>query len=105
MNEFENELVDKIEGLSPTLQSAFKKVIDEIDQLHDQSLNSAQFNDGVVDCICRIFNLYSVNLYLIEPKREWVILIAGTSEMSRAAIQYGHKLPLAGNSLVGMVIR
>lgn len=105
MNEFENDLVDEIEHLAPTLQRAYQEVIGELEQLNDQSVSSAQFSDGAVDCIFRAFNLHSANLYLVEDNGEWAVLTAGTSDMARAAIQHGHKLAIEGNSLVGVVVR
>jgi GAF domain-containing protein len=55
----------------------------------------------VVDLICEQFDLYYVGLYLLGESGRWAVLRAGTGEAGRQMMEQGHRLMVAGTSLVG----
>ena len=47
------------------------------------------------------FNLYYVQVYLINPSQTYLILQSGTGEVGRELLSRNHRLPLTANSLNG----
>jgi len=98
------ENTNKINELSPELQSSYQRMIEEINQSTATANDLPAFCDYVVNSIQNVFDYYSINLYVIDSERKWAVLKAGTSEFSQAAIQYGHKHALDGTSLVSRAV-
>lgn len=58
-----------------------------------------------VDLIKDRFDLYYVGLFLINPKRTFAVLYAGTGHAGKAQIANGHQLEVGGRSLIGGATR
>jgi transcriptional regulator with GAF, ATPase, and Fis domain len=105
MNLFGKVITSQIEVLPLELQTACRKVITEMEEFSSQSSSKDQFCENVVESIHHAFNLYSANLYIIEAKDGLAVLKAGTSKIAKEAKQKNHKLPIDGNSLIGMTLQ
>jgi len=55
----------------------------------------------VVDLVRERFNLYYVGLFLLDEKREYAVLQAGTGEAGQQMLAQGHRLEVGGNSMIG----
>jgi GAF domain-containing protein/methyl-accepting chemotaxis protein len=58
----------------------------------------------VVDLVQDRFNLYYVGLFLVDEARQWAVLRAGTGEAGQAMIAQGHRLSVAGESMIGRCV-
>ncbi|HNT74903.1 MAG TPA: GAF domain-containing protein [Anaerolineae bacterium] len=58
----------------------------------------------VVEVIRQRFELYYVALFIVDAAREWAVQRAGTGETGQARVARGHRLPVAGSSMIGWCI-
>ena len=58
----------------------------------------------VVDLVQDRFNLYYVGLFLVDEARQWAVLRAGTGEAGQTMIAQGHRLSVAGESMIGRCV-
>ncbi len=58
----------------------------------------------VVDLVQERFNLYYVGLFLVDEAKQWAMLRAGTGEAGQTMIAQGHKLAVAGESMIGRCV-
>ena len=58
----------------------------------------------VVDLVQERFSLYYVGLFLVDEAREWAVLRAGTGEAGQTMIEQGHRLAVAGESMIGRCV-
>ena len=58
----------------------------------------------VVALIHERFGLYYVGLFLLDGRREWAVLRAGTGEAGEAMLARGHRLRIGEGSMVGWCI-
>jgi GAF domain-containing protein/HAMP domain-containing protein len=58
----------------------------------------------VVDLVRERFNLYYVGLFLVDEVKEWAVLRAGTGEAGQTMIAQGHRLAVAGESMIGRCV-
>jgi GAF domain-containing protein/HAMP domain-containing protein len=58
----------------------------------------------VVDLVQERFNLYYVGLFLLDEARQWAVLRAGTGEAGQTMLSRGHRLSVAGESMIGRCV-
>jgi GAF domain-containing protein/HAMP domain-containing protein len=58
----------------------------------------------VVDLVQEWFNLYYVGLFLLDEARQWAVLRAGTGEAGQTMLSRGHRLFVAGESMIGRCV-
>ena len=58
----------------------------------------------VVDLARDSFGLYYVGLFLVDEARQWAVLRAGTGEAGQTMIARGHRLLVAGESMIGRCV-
>jgi GAF domain-containing protein/HAMP domain-containing protein len=64
-------------------------------------LDAQQLMQRVVDLIQQRFDLYYVGLFLVDEKREWAVLNAGTGRAGQAMRRRGHRLRIGEDSMIG----
>ncbi len=57
-----------------------------------------------VELIQERFDLYYAGIFLVDEKREWAILRAGTGEAGRKMLEAGHRLRVGGQSMIGACV-
>jgi GAF domain-containing protein/HAMP domain-containing protein len=67
-------------------------------------LDARQLMQRVVDLIQQRFDLYYVGLFLVDEKREWAVLNAGTGRAGQAMRRRGHRLHIGEDSMIGWSI-
>jgi len=58
----------------------------------------------VVSLVQDRFNLYYVGLFLVDEVRQWAVLRAGTGDAGQTMIAQGHRLAVAGDSMIGRCV-
>ena len=59
---------------------------------------------SAVDLIQKRFDLYYAGIFLVDEKREWAVLRAGTGEAGRKMLEAGHRLRVGGRSMIGACV-
>lgn len=67
-------------------------------------LESERLVTEIVELIRERFSLYYVGLFLVDERKEWAVLRAGTGEAGRAMLARGHKLAMGSSSMIGWSI-
>ena len=67
-------------------------------------LDTRQLMQRVVDIIQQRFDLYYVGMFLVDEKREWAMLNAGTGRAGQAMRKRGHRLRIGEDSMIGWSI-
>ncbi len=67
-------------------------------------LDIHQLMQRVVDLIQQRFDLYYVGLFLVDEKREWAVLNAGTGRAGQAMRRRGYRLRIGEDSMIGWSI-
>ncbi len=57
-----------------------------------------------VNLIRERFDLYYAGIFLVDEKRQWAILRAGTGEAGRKMLEAGHRLRVGGQSMIGACV-
>ncbi len=57
-----------------------------------------------VELIQERFDLYYAGIFLVDERREWAILRAGTGEAGRKMLEAGHRLRVGGQSMIGACV-
>lgn len=68
-------------------------------------LNLDELLTRTVDAICETYGFYYAGVFLLDESGEWAVLQAGHGAAGAAMIAAGHKLKVAGNSMIGAAIR
>jgi GAF domain-containing protein len=58
----------------------------------------------VADIVKERFRLYYVGVFLLDTRREFAVLKAGTGQAGKQMVASGHQLPVRGNSMIGWSI-
>jgi GAF domain-containing protein len=58
----------------------------------------------VVNLVQDRFDLYYVGLFLVDEVRQWAVLRAGTGDAGQTMIAQGHRLAVAGDSMIGRCV-
>jgi GAF domain-containing protein len=76
----------------------------QISRTISTQLDPEKLLSQVVDLIVEKFGLYYVGVFLLDQDGDFAALKAGTGEAGRAMVEAGHKLPVAGPSMIGWAI-
>ncbi|NJN44310.1 MAG: hypothetical protein HC806_06040 [Anaerolineae bacterium] len=76
----------------------------EISQVSASILELERLLPQAVELIRDRFSLYYVGIFLNDEEKEWAVLRAGTGEAGRVQIEAGHRLAVAGNSMIGQCV-
>lgn len=84
-------------------RSRFMQAAAEVSRTVNSLLDPNQLMDQVVTVIQERFGLYYVGLFLVDRKREWAVLQAGTGEAGQKMLERGHRIRV-GMGMVGWSI-
>jgi len=85
-------------------RSTLLQVAAEVSRAVSAFLDPAVLSKEVVEIVRKGFGLYFVGLFLIDEKREYAVLQAGTGKAGREMLKNGHKLLIGNTSMVGWSI-
>ncbi len=106
-----NRMLERLEYLQKNLeQEVTRRTIQwratlQVTQAVSSILDPDQLMEQVVRLISEQFGYYYVAIFLIDESGEWAELKHATGEAGRLLRQQGHRLPIAGKSMVGAAIR
>lgn len=112
-NSMTAQLGNLIGNLDKRVAERTRQVQSRTDQLHAASevgrsvtsiLDSEKLIQNVVNVIQERFGLYYVGLFLLDDKREWAVLKAGTGEAGQVMLRRGHRLRIGESSMIGWSI-
>ncbi len=92
-------LVQQVEQRAIQLQAA-----SEVSQAASTFLDPADLVNQVVMLVKKRFDLYYVGLFLLDEKREWAVLRAGTDEAGEKMLAENWRLEIGGDSMIGRCI-
>lgn len=67
-------------------------------------LDQSELISLAVEQIRQRLDLYYVGLFMLDEKREWAILQAGTGEAGKVMLERGHQLRVGGGSMIGWCV-
>jgi hypothetical protein len=67
-------------------------------------LEPDELSQQVVDMVSDRFGLYYVGLFLLDKKKEWAVLHAGTGEPGQEMLKHKHRLKVGNTSMIGWCI-
>jgi GAF domain-containing protein/HAMP domain-containing protein len=86
-------------------RSRYLEASAEVGRVVTSILEPEQLIEDVVDLIRDRFGLYYVGLFLVDSRKQWAELRAGTGEAGRAMLARRHRLPVdESKSMVGWTI-
>ncbi len=77
----------------------------QVGQLSTHLVQSEELLPSVVDYIREQFDLYYVQVYLLDEAQRYAVLAAGTGEVGRALLERGHRLELGATAIVTRAAR
>lgn len=80
------------------------QIASEVGRSATSILESEQLIQNAVNIIKERFDLYYVGLFLVDEKREWAVLKAGSGQAGQAMLKRGHRLRIGESSMVGWSI-
>jgi GAF domain-containing protein/HAMP domain-containing protein len=106
LREFISNLEQQVAGRTHDLaqRSAYLEASAEVGRAASSILDADDLVHRVVDLIRERFGLYYVGLFLVDPTREWAVLRAGSGQAGQMLLGRGHRLRIAGESMVGWSI-
>jgi GAF domain-containing protein len=105
-NQALNEERDQLEKRSRDLERRETQIrtATQISRTISAQLDPEKLFTQVVELILERFDLYYVGIFLLDPGGEFAVLKAGTGEAGKAMLEAGHKLPVAGTSMIGWAV-
>ena len=76
----------------------------EVSRATTSVLDTEELLPYVVELVRDRFDLYYVGLFLVDEKREYSVLRAGTGEAGNMMLQGGHKLGVGSDSMIGQCV-
>ena len=76
----------------------------EISRATTALTNLAVLLPRAVELIRERFSLYYAGIFLVDDVQQWAVLRAGTGEAGRIMLERGHKLEMAGTSMIGTCV-
>ena len=95
----QGEAVDALTKRTQQLQTA-----SEVSHAATSILELNELLSKVVELICSHFNYYYVGIFLVDEKREMVVLRAATGDMGKQMMASQHSLPIGNSSMIGWCI-
>jgi GAF domain-containing protein len=80
------------------------RTVAEISRTINSELASENFLQRIADVIQERLNLYYVGLFLVDEKKEFAVLKAGTGTPGKEMLTKEHKLEVGGTSMIGWSI-
>jgi GAF domain-containing protein/HAMP domain-containing protein len=112
-----NIMSDQIRSLVTGLESRVQERTAELEKRNALLEASTQVGQAVftirdqsrliqqaVGLIQKHFGLYYVGLFLLDETKEWAVLKSGTGEAGKAMLDRGHRLKVAGASMIGWAV-
>ena len=105
-----NAMADQLRGLIGGLEERVAERTRSLQAAAEVSRAATQVRDPdellrqVVDLVQERFGLYYVGLFLVDEARQWAVLRAGTGEAGQTMIAQGHRLAVAGESMIGRCV-
>jgi len=84
-------------------RTAYLEASAEVSQRASSVLDPRVLIQQIVDLIRDRFDLYYVGLFMVDEKREWANLVAGTGEAGQLMLQRNHRLKV-GEGMIGWSI-
>ncbi len=106
-----NHMLERLEYLQKSLEQEITRRTTQwratlqVTQAVSSILDPDQLMEQVVNLISEQFGYYYVAIFLIDESGEWAELKHATGEAGKLLRQQGHRLPIAGKSMVGAAIR
>ncbi|MGD8967549.1 MAG: GAF domain-containing protein [Anaerolineae bacterium] len=85
-------------------RSAYLEASAQVARAASSILDANELIQEVVNLVRDRFGLYYVGLFLIDEMGEWAELRAGTGEAGQQMLAQGHKLRVAGESMIGQCV-
>jgi GAF domain-containing protein/HAMP domain-containing protein len=106
LNAFIGELEQRVAQRTHELEvrSSYLEASAEVSRSAASILDPDQLVEQAAQFIQERFNLYYVGLFLVDERKEWAVLHAGTGEAGAAMLERGHRLPVGGASMIGWCI-
>jgi GAF domain-containing protein/HAMP domain-containing protein len=106
LNKFIAELEQRVAQRTHELEirSSYLEASGEISRSATSILDPDQLVNQAVELIRERFGLYYVGLFLVDERREWAELHAGTGEAGTAMLERKHRLPIGDASMIGWSI-
>jgi nitrate/nitrite-specific signal transduction histidine kinase len=76
----------------------------EVSRATSSVLDPEELLREVVNLVRERFGLYYVGLFLLDPKKHFAVLRAGTGQAGREMLAQGHRLEVGGSSMIGRCI-
>ncbi len=99
-------LRDMVEGLEQRVaeRTHALQAAADVSRATTSVLDPDQLLRHVVTLVRERFALYYVGLFLLDEKREFAVLRAGTGEAGREMLVQGHRLKVGGESMIGQCV-
>lgn len=100
------QLAKRIEERTADLEHRLNQIRTAVDitrQIGEMRDPNALIQD-IVDLICERFDLYYVGIFLLDERKEFAVLRAGTGDAGRAMLAQNHRLLVGGESMIGWAI-
>lgn len=105
-----NRMADRIQKMVSTLELHVAERAEALAAAADVSqattvvLDPNELVRRVAELVRERFGLYYVGLFMLDERREFAILRAGTGEAGRQMLERGHQLQVGGVSMIGRCI-
>lgn len=106
-----NDMADQLQGLVHSLEERVAArtrdlfLTLQVGQLATHLVQTEELLPSVVDYIREQFDLYYVQVYLLDETQRYAVLVAGTGEVGRALRERGHRLELSATTIVTRAAR
>ncbi|MBN2548968.1 MAG: GAF domain-containing protein [Anaerolineales bacterium] len=102
VGDLENRVAQRTQELEQ--RTAYLEATAQLSGMLSTILDQSELITVAVEQIRQRLDLYYVGLFLLDEKREWAILQAGTGTAGEAMLQRGHRLRVGGGSMIGWSI-
>lgn len=102
ISELENKVSERTKEIQQ--QAKFLESTTQVGKAISSILDVDKLNSQIVELIQKNFGLYYVGLFLLDDKKEWAILQAGTGEAGKKMLERKHKIKV-GSGMIGWCIK
>lgn len=106
-NDMADQLQDLVQSLEQRVAARTRDLFLtlQVGQLATHLVQTEELLPSVVDYIRDQFDLYYVQVYLLDEAQRYAVLVAGTGEVGRALLERGHRLDLGATAIVTRAAR